>query len=210
MISRRNFLKLSAIAGVGLVLPYQWLSNAPRVLAFSQCDQLKKFGPGQKLGMVGSSDIPLAKADHPSTIPTWWQPGVDHYTIDIGQFTDKLHPDLPLPGTRLWGFGQGFAEDNPNWTKHLGGVIAAHRGTPVQITFRNHLPDQHIMPIDPTIMGYDGAVNRADVHLHGGLVPWTSNGGPHTWWDPSGSQGVDFLNNQVLRLNDPAAANEAE
>jgi spore coat protein A len=207
MISRRNFLKLSAIAGVGLVLPYQWLANAPRVLAFSQSDPLTKFS--QKLRKFGS-DIPLATKNDPLSNRGWWQPGVDHYTIDIGQFTDKLHPDLPLPGTRLWGFGQGFAEDNPNWTKHLGGVIAAHRGTPVQITFRNHLPDQHIMPIDPTIMGDGGAVNRADVHLHGGLVPWTSDGGPHAWWDPSGSQGVDFLNNQVLRLNDPAAANEAE
>jgi hypothetical protein len=109
MISRRNFLKLSAIAGVGLVLPYQLLSNAPRVLAFSQSDQLKKYGPGQKLGMVGSSDIPLATADHPSTIPTWWQPGVDHYTIDIGAYTDQLHPDLPNE-TRLWGYSQNFKE----------------------------------------------------------------------------------------------------
>jgi spore coat protein A, manganese oxidase len=205
MISRRFFLKLSAIAGVGLVLPFEWLSNAPRVRAFSQSDQLTKFS--QKLRMIGS-DIPLATKD--TANPGWWQPGVDHYTIDIGQFTDKLHPDLPNE-THLWGYGQGFNEADPHWTKHLGGVIAAKRGKPVQITFRNYLPaDHHILPVDLSIMGADGAVNRADVHLHGGLVPWTSDGGPHAWWDPNGGHGIDFLNNQVLRPNNPAAPNEAE
>ena len=94
MISRRFFLKLSAIAGVGLVLPYEWLANAPRVRAFSQSDQLTKFS--QKLRMIGS-DIPLATKD--TANPGWWQPGVDHYTIDIGQFTDKLHPTCQMKHT---------------------------------------------------------------------------------------------------------------
>ncbi len=212
MISRRNFLKLSAIAGVGLVLPFEWLANAPRVLAFSQSDRLTKFNQAlRKIGGGGTGDIHLAVKDDPLSNPGWWQPGVDHYTIDIGQFTDKLHPDLPNE-TRLWGYGQGFNEDvyNPHWTKHLSGVIAAKRGTPVQITFRNHLPADHILPIDLTIMGADEGVNRACVHLHGGLAPWTSDGGPHAWWDPTGGHGVDFLNNQVLRPNQIVPANEAE
>ena len=89
-------------------------------------------------------------------------------------------------------------------------MIAAKRGTPVQITFRNHLPAQHILPIDTTIMGADGAENRADIHLHGGLVPWTSDGGPHAWWDPDGNHGASFLNNQVLRPGQTVPANEAE
>jgi spore coat protein A len=44
------------------------------------------------------------------------------------------------------------------------------------------------------------------VHLHGGFVPWTSDGGPFAWWDPSGNRGPSFLN----VLNPSLASNEAE
>ena len=56
-------------------------------------------------------------------------------------------------------------------------------------------------------MGADGAVNRADIHLHGGLVPWVSDGGPHAWWDPNGNKGPSFASQF---LNPGAAPNEAE
>ena len=46
------------------------------------------------------------------------------------------------------------------------------------------------------------------MHFHGGLTPWISDGGPFTWWDPTGQHGVSFLNNQIL--NPTAAADEAE
>ena len=59
-------------------------------------------------------------------------------------------------------------------------------------------------------MGTEGQDNRADVHLHGGLVPWTSDGGPHAWWDPDGHQGPSFINNQVLRPGPHVPRNEAE
>jgi FtsP/CotA-like multicopper oxidase with cupredoxin domain len=35
--------------------------------------------------------------------------------------------------------------------------------------------------------------NRISVHLHGGLVPWTMDGGPHAWFSPHCS-GPSFLN----------------
>ena len=83
------------------------------------------------------------------------------------------------------------------------------KGTPLQLTFRNTLPNQHILPVDQSIMGVAGnQVNRTSVHNHGGLVPWISDGGPFAWWDPNGHRGVSFLNNQVL--NPTAATNEAE
>jgi spore coat protein A len=167
MISRREFIKLGAALGAGMALPLGWLARPKPVQAFSQSDNLKKFI--QPLRMVGA-DIPIAQKD--ATNPGWWQPGVDHYTIDIAQFEDQLHPDLPNP-TRLWGFGQGPT----NTFRHLGGIIAAKKDTPVQITFRNNLPPTHIMPVDDTIMGVMGnQMNRADIHLHGGHVPWISDG----------------------------------
>ncbi|MBI3144162.1 MAG: multicopper oxidase domain-containing protein [Pseudogulbenkiania sp.] len=171
-------------------------------LAFPVSGRLQKFVQPLR-GIGGPTGIPVAQPDtvsHP-----WWQPGVQHYTIDIGQFEDQLHPALPYP-TRLWGYGQGFSSNNPNWTRHLGGIIVARRGVPVQITFRNHLPANHILPIDTTIPGADGAQNRTATHLHGGFVPWVSDGGPQAWWDPNGNHGPSFVN----VLNPTLAPNEAE
>jgi spore coat protein A len=200
LLSRRQLLKYGLLAGIGLAVPYKVLTGISSVFAFSQSDNLKKFiQPLRKIG----TDIPIAQPD--TANPGWWQPGVTHYTIDVGQFEDQLHPDLPNP-TRLYGFGQGYSALNSSWTTHLGGVIAVKRGTPVQITFRNHLPANHIMPVDTTIMGGDQARDRACIHLHGGLVPWNSDGGPHAWWDPRGNHGPSFVN----PLNPALAANEAE
>jgi spore coat protein A, manganese oxidase len=200
MVSRREFLKRSAIVGASLAVPFKWLSAAQAAYAYAQSGGLKKFI--QPLRQIGT-DIKLAVPD--AVNPGWWQPGVTHYTIDIGQYEDLLHPDLPNE-TRLFGYGQGFDPGNPHWTNHLGGVIAAKRGQPVQITFRNHLPAEHILPVDTSIMGADQARNRADIHLHGGFVPWTSDGGPQAWWDPHGNHGDSFVN----VLNPKLAPNEAE
>ena len=200
MVSRREFLKRSALVGAGLALPLKLKAYLPPVFTIYNSGPLQKFI--QPLRQVGT-DILIAKPDQVKQ--DWWQPGVTHYTIDIGQFEDKLHPDLPN-ATRLWGFGQGFDPLNPNWSRHLNGVIATKRGSPVQITFRNHLPADHILPVDTSIMGGDGARNRTDIHLHGGLVPWTSDGGPHAWWDPFGNHGDSFTN----ILNPNLAPNEAE
>jgi hypothetical protein len=132
-----------------------------------------------------------------------------HYSIEIRQFADQLHPDLPNP-TALWGYNPanalGFAGSAP--PAHLGGVIVAQKGIPIQITFRNNLPPTHIIPVDTTLPGANLAKNRAVVHLHGGFTPWVTDGGPFAWFAPDGSHGESFLNNQVL--NPGAAANEAE
>jgi len=200
-MSRRTILKAGAIAGASAAVPWRWLAGAPPVAAFSQSQRLRKFI--QPMRRVGGGGIPLAQPD--TVRQPWWQPGVTHYTIDLRQFEDQLHPDLPHP-TRLWGFGQG----NVSGFRHLGGIIATKQGAPVQITFRNNLPPKHILPVDRTIMGTEWPDNRADVHLHGGLVPWTSDGGPFAWWDPTGLMGPSFQNNDVLRRGQTVPNNEAE
>jgi spore coat protein A, manganese oxidase len=188
-MNRRQFVQTTA--GAAALLAMQ-----RRAMAFYQSPGLSKWS--QALRGVGQ--IPVAGKD--ASGPTWWQPGVDHYTIDIGQFTDQLHP-TQTNGTRLWGYGQGWSAGSNSWTKHLGGIIVAQRGTPVQITFRNHLPSTPIIPMDATILGADRfAADRAAVHLHGGLVPWISDGGPFDWFSPLAT-GASFLNNQVLRTTGP-------
>jgi len=197
MLNRRDLIKAGAMAaGAAMVM------RPRRAQAFAQSLNLKKFI--QPMRGVGGTGIPIAAKD--TKVRPWWQPGVDHYTIDINQFTDVLHPELYPTGslgTKLWGYGQ-----NNNF-KHLGGIIAVHRGTPVQITFRNNLPLPHIIPVDTTLPSFEGGMNnRVATHLHGGLVPWISDGGPFDWWDPNGNRGPSFLNNEAL--NRHAAVNEAE
>ena len=133
--------------------------------------------------------------------------GVTHYTINIDQFTDAgVCPTLGP--TTLRGFNPTLLLAGQN-NRHLGGIIVGQKGVPIQITFRNNLPGgMHIIPNDLTIPDANLGNNRTAVHLHGGLVPWISDGGPFSWWDPTGVRGPSFLNNQVL--NPGAAANEAE
>lgn len=141
---------------------------------------------------------------------------VMHYTIGIQQFQDTLHPALG-PST-LWGFTPtNYLVAGPATPRHLGGIVVAQKGVPLQFTFKNQLTVDktptgaalaHPIPVDITIPGANDAVNRTAVHLHGGLVPWVSDGGPFDWWAPNGTHGASFLNNAVLH---PAAAvNEAE
>src|SRR6266568_4390459 len=183
MPTRREFLKAAGVVGAGLAL-----SGNPI--------PLRGLGPG---------GIPVAVPDATAAPVT----GAAHYTMDIRQFADRLHPDLPNL-TTLWGFNplNALGINGAVTPAHLGGVIVAQKGVPIQITFRNNLPPTHIIPVDTTIPDANQAQNRASVHLHGGFTPWISDGGPFAWFAPDGSHGASFLNNEIL--NPGAALNEAE
>src|SRR5208282_398747 len=97
MTTRRSFLKASAIAGAGLLLP------SKRAFPFAQSPtNLRKFIitlPG--LGPAGANEIgqyiPVAAPD------TTKFPGVDYYKIAMQAYRELLHPDLP-DETHLWGY----------------------------------------------------------------------------------------------------------
>ena len=146
---------------------------------------LKKFV--QALPGLGPTGIPVAAPDTTSI------PGVDVYRMLAGEYTQSFHPDLPA--SRLWGYADVTAGQAPNF-RYLGGAIVARKGRPVKLIMKNTLPPNHPLPVDATIMGAeDGqADNAITVHLHGGLVPWTSDGGPFTWFRPDGTHGPSFLN----------------
>jgi spore coat protein A, manganese oxidase len=179
------------------------------VPGFAQSPLLTPFAA--EMRGVGPGGIPVAVPDGTRTY-LGGAVTADHYTIDINQFSDTLHPELPP--TTLWGYNprNALGEKGTPLPRHLGGILVVHEYHPVQITFRNNLPTEHILPVDTTIMGAEPgtAKNRTSVHLHGGLVPWTSDGGPYAWWDPQGGKGPSFLNNQVLRPGQNVPANEAE
>lgn len=94
---------------------------------------------------------------------------------------------------------------------YLGPIIVAQKDRPVRIKFTNSLPTgtagNLFVPVDTTIMGsgpfeidYNPTTKlptgtsisgwfsdtRADLHLHGGMTPWISDGTPHQWITPAG------------------------
>jgi spore coat protein A len=131
------------------------------------------------------------------------------YRVTAGEFVDQLHPDLGP--TRLWGY---WDTTNPTVKRHLGGVVIATRGTASRLRFTNTLPTPSIIPVDITVPGANQAQNRIAVHLHGGYVPWISDGGPFDWWTPSGASGLSFMNGPESVLDNipgmPMTAGQAD
>ncbi len=122
-------------------------------------------------------------------------PGSDYYEIELGEYTEQLHSDLPP--TTLRGYRQTNTTDPSVSVFHyLGPAIVAERDVPVRVKFTNNLPmgepGDLFIPVDTTVMGAgmgpDGVnmymQNRAAVHLHGGATPWISDGTPHQWTTP--------------------------
>lgn len=155
--------------------------------------------------------IPLAIPD------TTTYPGDDYYEIELGKYTEQLHSDLPP--TTLYGYRQTNSSDPAVNTFHyLGPMILATKDKPVRIKFTNNLPanGDFFLPVDTTIMGAgEGPLkingfdcdpmmenpmpseacqvyseNRTALHLHGGFVPWISDGTPHQWTTPAGEDTV--------------------
>jgi FtsP/CotA-like multicopper oxidase with cupredoxin domain len=151
-------------------------------------DSLPGLGPANanNLGQY----LPVAVPD------TTTYPGSDYYIIELRQYTEKMHSDLPL--TTLRGYVQVNSAGVAIAPIHyLGPIIVATRDRPVRIKFTNKLPTGSggnlFIPVDTTYMGAgagpNGGVytqNRAGVHLHGGNTIWISDGTPHQWTTPAG------------------------
>jgi spore coat protein A, manganese oxidase len=194
MITRRQLLRYSAIAGAAGALPFAW---ARRAQAFVQSPtNIRKFIttlPG--VGPAGANEIGqyLPLATKTSTVFAGLE--TDLYNLAVAGFAETMHPDLPGP-TRFWGYYDQATRDQ----KYLAGLIVAERGTPVLLYVSNQLPNRQLIPSDPTLpAGVRQTVgnlpaNRIVTHLHGGLTPWFSDGTPFQWFTPKGLSGPSFMN----------------
>jgi FtsP/CotA-like multicopper oxidase with cupredoxin domain len=151
-------------------------------------DTLPGLGP-QNANNLGQY-IPIAVAD-PNRFP-----GSDYYEVGLKDYAQQLHSDLPPTPLRGYYDNQNPADGVPHY---LGPLIIAQRDRPVRVKFLNTLdtsdkPTSNLLiPVDTTVMGAgmgpDGsayAQNRANLHLHGGVTPWISDGTPHQWITPAG------------------------
>ncbi len=197
-MDRRKFLKIMGAAGVMGALPLKFgLRGAGlnQAWAVANSPGLTKFHPDSRLPTLPilphNSGDPLIQMAFPIDDPFFSK--TKYYQVAISEFTQQLHPELPNP-THLWGYRD--VNQAIGTQTHIGGLIVTNEKQPVRIRFTNELPATHILPVDPTLPGADAgaAENRTAVHLHGGLIPWTSDGGPFDWWAPDGSSGASFLN----------------
>jgi FtsP/CotA-like multicopper oxidase with cupredoxin domain len=210
MISRRDFLKLSA-AGVAAL----YTSTHGRFLrrAFAQI-------PG---GSLDPTSVP--KYMTPLLIPpvmpkagTVMQRGkpIDYYEISMRQFAEQILP-AGLPATTVWGYGAVKSASKKGLLLHNAPslTIEARANTPVRVKWINELVDAngdflpHLLPVDPTLHwanplgGTAGRDTRPDftgmptpgpyigpvpivTHLHGAVgVGDESDGYAEAWFLPA-------------------------
>jgi hypothetical protein len=121
MITRRDFLKLSG-AGIAALFASTRTKLVLRARAY-QTTGLSKFKqPLRGVYPLDSNGIPVAVPD--GTV-AYKKAGLEalHYTIDINQYTDKLHPDLGP--TTLRGYQSRKNLGGNVSQRHLGGIIVA-------------------------------------------------------------------------------------
>ncbi len=185
-MNRRDFLRAGAGAAALIAASRRayanWGMQSPALTKFK--DPLR--GLGQMAPAAKAGGYPAGSFGGVS------YPAVDYYRIAMRQFNDYLHSEFQATGraTAIWGYGN--AADATSSFRHLGGAIIARKDTAVRMQFTNDLPATHILPVDVTSPGPEpGAAafqNRAVVHLHGGHVPWVSDGGPFHWFTPGYAQ----------------------
>ena len=106
--------------------------------------------------------LPLVGPDIPVAVPEVLADGTHYYVIELGEYTQQMHSDLPP--TTLRGYRQANMGGTP--FSYLGPAIVATKDTPVRILFRNTLPTNEggnlFIPVDTTVMG---SGKTADGHM---------------------------------------------
>ncbi len=144
-ISRRQFLKASAVAGAGLLIPWKvpWQLSSQRAYAAI---------PG---GSLDPNHIPkfVTQLVIPPAMPGAFGKDNDKYNIAVRQFQQQILP-AGHPVTTVWSYG---AVDYPATFNYPAFTIEAKWNKPVQVKWRNELVDangnflQHLLPVDPTL-----------------------------------------------------------
>jgi FtsP/CotA-like multicopper oxidase with cupredoxin domain len=153
----------------------------------------------------------------------------NYYEVNVTKFNQTILPPSMGLQTTVYGYGGlakdgvtgkliGFVRNSP------GPTFEAVKGVPIKVKYINDLTEPHMFAVDPTLMwanpnkmatpstpfvafppGYDAAQSPIpiSVHLHGGEVQSTSDGGPDSWFTYDGKQGNEYF------TADPTAANSA-
>lgn len=202
-MKRRNFIKNGAIAGAGLLMVPGRVSGQATTMIPVASITPAMFTPATPLLPTVTDmfvdPLTLPQVMLPTSGP---DPGnndapTDFYNVDVTQHAHTFSSRLPS-STQVWGYAARSGQPTLNAaTGYLDGIILATKDKPVRINFQNLLPAQNLIPVDTTIVGYPedtiGFIHNATaVHLHGGHVPWQSDGHPLSWFAPNGVHGSYF------------------
>jgi spore coat protein A len=197
--SRRDILKLGAMAGAGAVLPNLLSGQTPNTRVPVQGGitfhgHVAHRTPAQTAAALAIVNG-LQQFVDPLPIMPVLRPSPNQVThIHMQQAFQKVHRDLPP--TKIWGF-------NGIWP---GPTIEVRSGVPVKIKYHNDaLPTTHPLPVDFTLHGSeaDKPQVRNVVHLHGAKILPESDGYPEAWISPDGVTGPVLFNpNPFVYPND--------
>lgn len=197
MTTKREFLKVSALAGAGSLL-FTRFGFIRRALAAI---------PGGTLepASIPKYAMPLVI---PPAMPKTSGGQVDYYEIAVRQFQQQILPP-PLPGTTVWSYG---SVNHPDTFNYPAFTIEARYGRPVRVKWINDLKDAdgnflpHLLAVDPTLhwanpaggpAGRDTRPSFASTpgpytgpvpivtHLHGGHSAQESDGYAEAWYLPA-------------------------
>jgi hypothetical protein len=138
VITRRQFLKASSLAGVGLFLPLKGASAAatiaPRAALYAR--PTYEAVTAAALNLTRWLDkLPIPPALTPDTMK---YPGKDYYEISMEQKNWQFHNDLaPRPSWGYWSGSSGIG--------YLGPTIVAQQGRPVVVKYTNNRPYTHLL-----------------------------------------------------------------
>ena len=204
MISRRDFLKLSAAAWASTFVSGKWFSGHVRALAGAGIDAWQTQNLTKWVDPLPIMPVAVPPALGGGTeIDDPLQPGqmADYYAMQCIQSEWQFHSELAPAPTNCYSYAGSKLEYEgvgASINGYLGPSIVALKGKAVVLDMVNNLP---ITPLyadayDTTIGNGRAAdypnTSRIAVHLHGGFVPPHLDGHPDSWFGPDGSQGMAY------------------
>lgn len=172
--SRRAFLKLCA-------------ASVPALVAGNSFAEAGSTSPVQNVQLPDH----LTRYIDPLPIPRRLKPHGKHgdaevYSVRMVQFERPLHSQLPP--AKLWGY-EG---------EYPGPQFEALRGRPIEVEWRNDLPERHLFAVDAHLQSCAPPIPavRTVPHLHGSQTDSYSDGLPENWFVPGRSVIYRYPNQQ--------------
>jgi spore coat protein A, manganese oxidase len=201
-ISRRNVLKIGALAGAGAVIRFEAPSLFQSANASVSVPQMAL--PGASVSQF-VTPVPMYFGKRVSGASLQAYMYEFQQNVLPGSFYSSLSGTF-RNGTWLWGYATGplGSFPSPQWP---GTTIEVKRGTPVTVRYTNDLPDR---PFLRPYLTYDQTIHWANplqasmnfnpytgpiptvVHLHGGEDQSTSDGAPEAWFTNNGLHGNGY------------------
>jgi spore coat protein A, manganese oxidase len=187
LTTRRRFLKGSALAAAGAIVPRALSHTMPRAAA----PVIPNLDPNSLARFVDPLPQPvIARPVGVAAAPGAAGQRVPHYRLSMRAIAAKLHRDLPP--TPLWSYGGSVP----------GVMFETRAGQGLLVDWMNDLPPKHFLPIDHSLHGAERGTpeSRGIVHLHGGKTPPDSDGYPEDWYAPGHSRSYYYPNAQEAAL----------